>query len=426
MTGFILFAVFIVLLVSGMPVAFCLLLSAICSAIYTGIPLSIIFQRMFGGLDNFVLLAIPFFIFMGNIMEQGGMAKKVVQFSNIIIGRIKGGLAGVNVLASMFFAGISGSAVADTSSIGSMLIPMMNEEGYDKNFSAAITATSSTIGLIIPPSNAIIIYSFAVGGLSVAKLFSAGIIPGILVGLGLILTGYIISVKENYPSHPTPSMKEAIKIIKETSLSLVLVLIIVGGILGGIFTATEAAVFGVVYSFIISFFVYKNLKIKDIPYILRKTIRTSSVVLILLATSTAFSYILSYERIPELVCEVLINISDSKIVLLIIINILLLFVGTFMDMAPAILIFTPIFLPVVQALGMDPIHFGIMMLVNLCVGLCTPPVGTVLFVAMGIADTTMDKLIKYLFYFIIPMVAILLLITYWPAVSMTIPNLLFK
>jgi len=426
MTGFILFAVFIVLLVSGMPVAFCLLLSAICSAIYTGIPLSIIFQRMFGGLDNFVLLAIPFFIFMGNIMEQGGMAKKVVQFSNIIIGRIKGGLAGVNVLASMFFAGISGSAVADTSSIGSMLIPMMNEEGYDKNFSAAITATSSTIGLIIPPSNAIIIYSFAVGGLSVAKLFSAGIIPGILVGLGLILTGYIISVKENYPSHPTPSMKEAIKIIKETSLSLVLVVIIVGGILGGIFTATEAAVFGVVYSFIISFFVYKNLKIKDIPYILRKTIRTSSVVLILLATSTAFSYILSYERIPELVCEVLINISDSKIVLLIIINILLLFVGTFMDMAPAILIFTPIFLPVVQALGMDPIHFGIMMLVNLCVGLCTPPVGTVLFVAMGIADTTMDKLIKYLFYFIIPMVAILLLITYWPAVSMTIPNLLFK
>jgi len=426
MTGFILFTVFIILLVSGMPVAFCLLMSAICSAIYAGIPLSIIFQRMFGGLDNFVLLAIPFFIFMGNIMEQGGMAKKVVHFSNIIIGRIRGGLAGANVLASMFFAGISGSAVADTSSIGSMLIPMMNEEGYDKNFSAAITATSSTIGLIIPPSNAIIIYSFAVGGLSVAKLFSAGIIPGILVGLGLILTGYIISVKENYPSHPTPSLKEAIRIIKETSLSLLLVLIIVGGILGGIFTATEAAVFGVVYSFIISFFVYKNIKIKDMKYILEKTIKTSSVVLILLATSTAFSYILSYERIPELVCEVLINISDSKIVILIIINILLLFVGTFMDMAPAILIFTPIFLPVVQKLGMDPIHFGIMMLVNLCVGLCTPPVGTVLFVAMGIADTTMDKLIKYLFYFIIPMVAILLLITYWPAVSMTIPNLLFK
>jgi len=426
MTGFILFAVFIVLLVSGMPVAFCLLLSAICSAIYAGIPLSVIFQRMFGGLDNFVLLAIPFFIFMGNIMEQGGMAKKVVQFSNIIIGRIKGGLAGVNVLASMFFAGISGSAVADTSSIGSMLIPMMNEEGYDKNFSAAITATSSTIGLIIPPSNAIIIYSFAVGGLSVAKLFSAGIIPGILVGLGLILTGYIISVKENYPSHPTPSLKETIKIIKETSLSLLLVLIIVGGILGGVFTATEAAVFGVVYSFIISFFIYKNIKIKDMKYILKKTIKTSSVVLILLATSTAFSYILSYERIPELVCEALINISDNKIVILIIINILLLFVGTFMDMAPAILIFTPIFLPVVQEVGMDPIHFGIMMLINLCVGLCTPPVGTVLFVAMGIAETTMDKLIKPLMYFIIPMLIVLLLVTYWPAVSMFIPNLLFK
>ena len=426
MTGFILFIVFIILLVSGMPVAFCLLLSAICSAIYAGISLSVIFQRMFGGLDNFVLLAIPFFIFMGNIMEQGGMAKKVVQFSNIIIGRIRGGLAAVNVLASMFFAGISGSAVADTSSIGSMLIPMMNEEGYDKNFSAAITATSSTIGLIIPPSNAIIIYSFAVGGLSVAKLFAAGLIPGILVGVGLMVVGYIISVKENYPSHPTPSIKEAIKIIKETSLSLVLVVIIVGGILGGVFTPTEAAVFGVVYSFIISFFVYKEIKLKDIPYIIKKTIKTSAVVLVLLATSTAFSYILSYERIPELVCNILLNISENKIVILIIITPLLLFVGTFMDMAPAILIFTPILLPVAKEVGMDPIHFGIMMLVNLCVGLCTPPVGTVLFVAMGIADTTMDKLIKHLVYFIIPMIIILLLVTYWPIISMFIPNLLFR
>jgi tripartite ATP-independent transporter DctM subunit len=426
MTGFILFIVFIILLVSGMPVAFCLLLSAICSAIYAGISLSVIFQRMFGGLDNFVLLAIPFFIFMGNIMEQGGMARRVVNFANIIIGRIRGGLAGVNVLASMFFAGISGSAVADTSSIGSMLIPMMNEEGYDKNFSAAITATSSTIGLIIPPSNAIIIYSFAVGGISVARLFAAGIIPGILVGIGLMVVGYIISVKENYPSHPTPSIKEAIKIIKETSLSLVLVLIIVGGILGGVFTATEAAVFGVVYSFIITFFIYKEIKLKDIPYIIKKTIKTSAVVLVLLATSTAFSYILSYEKIPELVCNILLNISENKIVILVIINLVLLFVGTFMDMAPAILIFTPIFLPVVKELGVDPIQFGIIMLVNLCVGLCTPPVGTVLYVAMGIADTTMDKLVKYLVYFIIPMIIILLLVTYWPIISMFIPNLLFR
>ena len=426
MTSFILFAVFTILLVSGMPVAFCLLLSAICSAFYAGIPLLVIFQRMFAGIDNFVLLAIPFFIFMGNIMEQGGMARRVVKFSNIIIGRIKGGLAGVNVLASMFFAGISGSAVADTSSIGSMLIPMMNEEGYDKNFSAAITSTSSTIGLIIPPSNAMIVYSFAAGGISVAKLFAAGIIPGILVGLGLMMTGYIISVRENYPSHPAPSIKEAIKIIKETSLSLVLVLIILGGILGGIFTATEAAVFGVVYSFIISFFVYKDIKLKDIPHIVNKTIKTSAIVLVLISTSTAFSYILSYERIPELVCEILLNISENKIVILIIINIVLLFVGTFMDMSPAILIFTPIFLPVAIELGIDPIQFGIIMLVNLCVGLNTPPVGTVLYVAMGIADTTMDKMIKYLIYFIIPMIVVLLLVTYWPTISMLIPNLLYR
>jgi tripartite ATP-independent transporter DctM subunit len=426
MTSIILFSVFTILLVSGMPVAFCLLFSAICSAFYVGIPLLVIFQRMFGGIDNFVLLAIPFFIFMGNIMEQGGMARRVVQFSNIIIGRIRGGLAAVNVLASMFFAGISGSAVADTSSIGSMLIPMMNEEGYDKNFSAAITATSSTIGLIIPPSNAMIVYSFAAGGISVARLFAAGIIPGILVGLGLMLTGFIISVKQNYPSHPTPSLKEAIKIIKETSLSLFLVVIIVGGILGGIFTATEAAVFGVVYSFIISFFVYKDLKIEHIPIVLKKTIKTSAIVLLLISTSTAFSYILSYERIPELVCDLLMNISQNKIVILIIINLVLLFVGTFMDMSPAILIFTPIFLPVAIELGVNPIQFGIIMLVNLCVGLNTPPVGTVLFVAMGIAGTTMDKMIKYLLYFMIPMVLVLLMVTYVPVISMWIPSLLFK
>jgi tripartite ATP-independent transporter DctM subunit len=426
MVSFILFGVFIVLLISGMPVAFCLLLSAIFAAIYAEIPLSIIFQRMFAGIDSFTLLAIPFFIFMGNIMEQGGIAKRIVNFANIIIGRIRGGLAAVNVLASMFFAGISGSAVADTSSIGSMLIPMMNEEGYDKNFSAAITATSSTIGLIIPPSNTMIVYSFAAGGISVAKLFAAGIIPGVLVGVGLILVGFIISVKENYPSHPLPSLKERIKVIKEALLSLVIIFIILGGILLGIFTATEAAVFGVVYAFMISLFVYKEMKLKNFPYIIGKTIKTSAVVLILISTSTTFSYILSYENIPELICNVLLNISQNKIIILIIINFALLFVGTFMDMSPAILIFTPIFLPVVRELGMDPIQFGIIILVNLCIGLNTPPVGTVLYVAMGIANTTMDKMLKHLLYFIIPMMIVLLLVTYVPTISMFIPSLLFR
>jgi tripartite ATP-independent transporter DctM subunit len=426
MISFILFAVFIVLLISGMPVAFCLLLSAIFAALYAEIPLSILFQRMFAGIDSFTLLAIPFFIFMGNIMEQGGIANRIVKFANIIIGRIKGGLAGVNVLASMFFAGISGSAVADTSSIGSMLIPMMNEEGYDRNFSAAITATSSTIGLIIPPSNTMILYSFAAGGISVAKLFAAGLVPGVIVGAGLIIVGYIISVKENYPSHPLPNLKERILIVKEALLSLVIIFIILGGILFGIFTATEAAVFGVVYAFIISFFVYREIELKNIPNILTKTIRTSAIVLILISASTAFSYILAYENIPEFICNILLNISQDKIVILIIINIVLLFVGTFMDMSPAILIFTPIFLPVVKELGMNPIQFGIIILVNLCIGLNTPPVGTVLYVAMGIANTTMDKMLKYLLYFIIPMMIVLLLVTYVPIISMFIPSLLFR
>jgi len=426
MVSLVLFSVFVVLLLLGMPVAFCLLASAIVAAYYADITIFVIFQRMFAGIDNFCLLAIPFFIFMGNIMEKGGIAKRIVNFSNIIIGRIKGGLAGVNVLASMFFAGISGSAVADTSSIGAMLIPMMNEEGYDRNFSAAITATSSTIGLIIPPSNTMILYSFVAGGVSIAKLFAAGILPGILVGLGLILVGYIISVKNNYPSHPTPSLKEAIKIIKEAILSLLLVVIIIGSILLGIATATEVAVFGVVYAFIVSFFIYKDLKIKDISDVLFKTVRTSSMVMTLIATSSAFSYILAYESIPTLVSNVLLNLTENKILIFIIVNIILLIVGTFMDMSPAILIFTPIFLPVMTKLGMDPIQFGIMMLVNLCIGLNTPPVGTVLFVALGIANTTMDKILKPLLLFLIPMIIVLLLVTYFRPISMLIPDLMYK
>ena len=421
----LLIGVFFLLLILGIPVAFSLGIATLFAISLTDIPIIIVFQRMFAGINSFVLICIPFFILMGNIMEKGGITRRIVNFSNLIIGRIKGGLAAVNVLASMFFAGITGSAVADTSSIGAMLIPMMNEEGYDRSFSVAITCTSSTIGLIIPPSNSMILYSFVAGGVSVAKLFAAGIIPGILVGLGLIIVGYIISVKRNYPSHTLPSFKEAIKIIREALLSLFLVVIIVGGILGGVFTATEAAVFGAMYAFIITFFIYKELNLRDLPEIFLKTVYTTIIVMFLIATSTAFAYILAIEEIPRLVAGFLLSITTNKYILLFIINIILLIVGMFMDMSPAILIFTPLLLPIATDLGLSPIHFGIIMLVNLCVGLCTPPVGTVLFVGLGIANIKMTQIIKPLLLFLIPMIIVLLLVTYIEPITMFIPNIVF-
>src|SRR5665648_73426 len=420
----LLIGVFFLLLILGIPVAFSLGIATLFAISLTDIPIIIVFQRMFAGINSFVLICIPFFILMGNIMEKGGITRRIVNFSNLIIGRIKGGLAAVNVLASMFFGGISGSAVADTSSIGAMLIPMMNEEGYDRSFSVAITCTSSTIGLIIPPSNSMILYSFVAGGVSVAKLFAAGIIPGILVGVGLIIVGYIISVKQNYPSHPLPTFKEAIKIIREALLSLFLVVIIVGGILGGVFTATEAAVFGAMYAFIITFFVYKELNLRDLPEIFLKTVYTT-IVMFLIATSTTFAYVLAIEEIPRLVASFLLSITTNKYILLFIINIVLLIVGMFMDMSPAILIFTPLLLPIATDLGLSPIHFGIIMLVNLCVGLCTPPVGTVLFVGLGIANIKMTQIIKPLLLFLIPMIIVLLLVTYIEPITMFIPNIVF-
>ena len=421
----LLIGIFFLLLILGIPVAFSLGIATLFAISLTDIPIIIVFQRMFAGINSFVLICIPFFILMGNIMEKGGIARRIVNFSNLIIGRIKGGLAAVNVLASMFFGGISGSAVADTSSIGSMLIPMMNEEGYDRSFSVAITCTSSTIGLIIPPSNSMILYSFVAGGVSVAKLFAAGIIPGILVGIGLIIVGYIISVKQNYPSHPLPTFKEAIKIIREALLSLFLVVIIVGGILGGVFTATEAAVFGAMYAFIITFFIYKELNLRDLPEIFLKTVYTTAMVMFLVANSNAFAYVLAIEEAPRLVASLLLSITTNKYILLFIINIVLLIVGMFMDMSPAILIFTPLLLPIATDLGLSPIHFGIIMLVNLCIGLCTPPVGTVLFVGLGIANMKMTQIIKPLLLFLIPMIIVLLLITYIEPITMFIPNIIF-
>ncbi len=425
MTIFILMGIFFLTLIMGIPVAFAVGLAALGAVIYADIPVFVVFQRMFGGVDSFSLLAIPFFVFMGNIMDTGGIARRIVGFANIIIGQIRGGLAAVNVLASMFFAGISGSAVADTSSIGAMLIPMMNEAGYEKNFSVAVTVTSSTIGLIIPPSNAMILYSFVAGGVSIAGLFAAGVLPGVLVGIGMIIVGYIISVRRGYPRHPRPTLKEALRIVREALLSLVIVLVIVVGILGGVFTATEAAVFGAVYALFLTIFIYKELTWKDLPKVMLRTVQTTAIVIFLIATSTAFSYVMAAERVPQTVSAFLMSLTSNKYVLLFIINVMLLLVGMVMDMSPAILIFTPILLPIVTNLGMSSVQFGIMMLVNLCIGCVTPPVGGVLFVGLSIGQTTIPRVLKPLILFIIPMLVVLMMVTYVEPITMVLPRMLF-
>lgn len=356
-------------------------------------------------------------------MGQGGIARRLIDFAKVLVGMFPGGLAYVNVLACMFFGAISGSSVAATSAIGGFMIPIMNKEGYDKNFNAALTVTSSTTGLLIPPSNILIVYSLASGGVSIAALFIAGYLPGIIVGLGLIVVAAIISVMKKYPVGARSNFIEGVKKLLDAIPSLLLIIIVIGGIIAGIFTATEASAVAVIYSLILSVFIYREVKLKDLPAILLKTVETTSIVMLLIGTSTAMSWILSYENIPQTISATLIGLTESKILIFLIINLILLIVGTFMDMTPAVLIFTPIFLPIAVQLGMDPIHFGIMMVLNLCIGLCTPPVGSVLFVGCSIAQTTITKIIKPLLPLYVAMMVALLLVTYIPELSLFLPRL---
>jgi tripartite ATP-independent transporter DctM subunit len=379
-------------------------------------------QQMATGINSFALLAIPFFILSGLLMGRGGIARRLIDFAKVLVGMFPGGLAYVNVLSCMFFGSISGSAVAATSAIGGFMIPIMNKEGYDRDFSAAITVTSSTTGLLIPPSNVLIIYSLASGGVSIAALFIAGYLPGILVGLGLICVAAILSVINKYPVAGRIMFVESLKRFLDAIPSLLLIVIVIGGIIAGIFTATEASAVAVIYSFILSVLIYREVKWSEIPEILLKTVETTAIVMLLIGTSKAMSWILSYENIPQTISATLIGLTESKIIILLIINMILLVVGTFMDMTPAVLIFTPIFLPVAVQLGIDPIHFGIMMILNLCIGLCTPPVGSVLFVGCGIADTTISNMIKPLLPLYVAMIVALVFVTYIPEISMFLPT----
>lgn len=417
---------FIVLLALSVPIAIAIGISTILTMLFTIAPgpaITTVAQRMATGIDSFPLLAIPFFILSGQLMGRGGIARRLIDFAKVIVGMFPGGLAYVNILACMFFGAISGSSVAATSAIGGFMIPIMNKEGYDRDFNAAVTVTASTTGLLIPPSNILIVYSLASGGVSIAALFIAGYLPGILVGLGLMFVAAIIALIRKYPVGERSSFLFGIKKLLAAIPSLLLIVIVIGGIIAGYFTATEASAVAVLYSLLLSVVFYREVKVSEIPQILLKTVETTAIVMLLIGTSSAMSWILSYENLPQDISTFLISLTDNKYIILLMINIMLLFVGTFMDMTPAVLIFTPIFLPVVVKLGMTPLHFGIMMVLNLCIGLCTPPVGSVLFVGCGIANTTIAKLTKSLLPFFIVMVVSLLLVAYIPWISLFLPRL---
>ncbi len=417
---------FFVLLALGVPVAYSIGTAGVATMLISidSIPAFTSFAlRMASGLDSFALLAIPFFVLAGNIMNSGGIAMRLIEFAKVLVGRLPGGLAVVNIMANMLFGAISGSAAAAASAIGSIMTPEMKKAGYDPNFSASVNISSATTGLTIPPSNVLIVYSLASGGVSISALFLAGYIPGILTGLAIMLVAAIHSMRHNYPRGEKIGFRDGVVKFWRAIPSLMLLVVVIGGILAGLFTATEASGIAVLYSLVLSF-IYKEMTLKDLPRILLQSVKTTAIVLLLVATCTGLSWIMSYENIPQTVSDLLLGVSSNPIVILLLINIILLIVGIFMDMTPAVLIFTPIFLPIAtEQLGMNPIHFGIMMVVNLCVGLCTPPVGSVLFIGCSVAKVRIEDVIKPLLPQFIAMIIVLLMVAYIPAISMCLPNL---
>ncbi|AQQ08771.1 Neu5Ac permease [Sedimentisphaera cyanobacteriorum] len=413
---------FVLLLIINVPIAVSIAIAAFMAIAAQGSdPTVMVAAKMAEGVNSFALLAIPFFIFSGQLMGRGGMARRLIDFANSLVGMFPGGLAYVNTLTCMLFGSISGSAAAAVSSVGGFMIPEMNKKGYNREFNVAVTTTAATTGLLIPPSNVMIVYSVAAGSVSIAAMFMAGIIPGIITGLFIMFVCGYFAFRYKYSSADRVSFIEALLSFKRAILSLLLVIIVIGGILKGIFTATEAAAVAVLYAFILSVWVYREIKMKELPEILKRTGITTAVVMLLIGASSGMSWIMTMANIPQSVSSGLISLSDNPVVILFTINLLLLFVGTFMDMTPAVLIFTPIFLPVVKTMGMHEIHFGIMLIANLCIGLCTPPVGTCLFIGCGAGKTTIAKVTRYMLPFFGAMVVSLMVITYVPKVSLWLP-----
>ena len=417
---------FVVLLVLNVPVAFCMGIATVLAFLTMSgeLPAFVaVAHQIATGIDSFALLAIPFFILSGQLMGQGGIARRLIDFANTLVGRFRGGLAFVNVVTCMFFGAISGSATAAISSVGGFMVPLMNKMGYHRDFNASVTITAATTGLLIPPSNVMIVYSLATGGaVSIAAIFMAGFLPGFLVGLGLILVSAVLSVRHNYGKGETFPFREGVVRFFKAVPALLLVFIVIGGILLGWFTPTEASAVAVLYAFFLAVVVYREVKIRDLPRILLQCGITTSVVFLLIGTSMAMSWVLASENVPQDISAHLVGLTDSKVLLLLMINAILLAVGTFMDMTPAILIFTPIFLPVAERLGLHPLHFGIVMIMNLCIGLCTPPVGTCLFLGCGIAETTVTRVMRHILPFFGAMLVTLLICTFVPEISLWLPD----
>ena len=420
----ILLGSFFIMIFLRFPIAYAVALSSILCLLSQGLPLTTICQQMVKGINSFSLMAVPFFITMGCLMGSGGISEKLIALANACVGWMRGGMAVVNIVASYFFGGISGSAAADTASLGSLLIPMMVDQGYDGDFSTAVTITSSCEGLLVPPSHNMVIYATTAGGISVGSLFLAGYIPGAVLALSLMIGSYIISVKRNYPKGEPFSVKNLLKQLSVSFWALAAVLIVVVGVVCGVFTATESAAIAVVYSLIVSVYIYKGLDWKGVWNELENCINTLSIVLILIATSSIFGFCLTRLHVPDMAANAIVGLTNNPILIALLLNLILLVLGCIMDMSPIILIATPILLPIAQSIGIDPIQFGIMVILNCGIGLLTPPVGAVLFIGSAVAKIPMEKVVKATLPFYLCMIITLLLVTFVPAISMFIPNLL--
>jgi tripartite ATP-independent transporter DctM subunit len=420
----VLFGTFTLLLLIGTPVAFCLGISSFATVLYLGLPPVVVFQRLNSGVSVFSLMAIPFFIFAGELMVRGDIARRLVALAGAAVGHFKGGLGQVNILASVLFGGISGSAAADTSAIGGLMVPQMVERGYDADYAVNVTVTSSIIALMLPPSHNLIIYSISAGGrISIADLSTAGIIPGLILALSLMVAAYIVARRRGYPTEAFPGGRMVVTLIVSALPGLILVAIIFGGVRSGIFTASESSCVAVVYAMAVTFFMYRSMTFNDFVLAVKGAVRTTAMVLLVIGCAAAFGWLLAYLRVPAHLVEFMQTVSDNPIVILLLINVLLLFLGTFMDMSPLIVITTPIFLPVAIAFGVDPVHFGIVMILNLGIGLCTPPVGSVLFVGCAVGNIPIWDAVRTIWPFYFASIVTLMLVTYIPALTLWMPSL---
>lgn len=423
MDALVLIGSFILLMLLGMPVAYALGMAALLGALWIDLPLDAVMIQMASGVNKFSLLAIPCFVLAGAIMAEGGMSRRLVAFAGVLIGFVRGGLSLVNILASTFFGAISGSSVADTASIGSVLIPEMEKNGYPRPFATAVTVSGSVQAILIPPSHNAVIYSMAAGGtVSVAALFMAGVFPGLLLGLSLALYCLYVARRENYPKGRVIPLIEALKICVDALWGLATMGIILGGILSGVFTATESASIAVVWAFFVTMFIYRDYKWKDLPKLMHRTVKTVTIVMILIGFAASFGYIMTLMQIPLKITAVFTALSSEPWVILLCVNIMLLALGTLMDMAPLILILTPILLPVMKTIGVDPVHFGMIMMVNLGIGLITPPVGAVLFVGSAVAKLKIEQVVRAMKPFFVILLFVLVLVTYVPQISLWLPR----